>query len=145
MELIIGTGYTKIFGELVKPTEKLLLLLSRKPGSENYASAIQEYDKTLQDLLENWRNDLNSIDSKAGESPRRGKKRRADTDLQLAKNPRNPYPIFQLILKSEKFTKKELIAGAELLSETDLKLKSTAQNPKLLLERAIYHICRKAS
>ncbi|MBC8392863.1 MAG: hypothetical protein H8E17_09915 [Deltaproteobacteria bacterium] len=107
--------------------------------------AIQEYDKTLQDLLENWRNDLNSIDSKAGESPRRGKKRRADTDLQLAKNPRNPYPIFQLILKSEKFTKKELIAGAELLSETDLKLKSTAQNPKLLLERAIYHICRKAS
>ena len=29
----------------MKPTEKLLLLLSRKPGSENYASAIQEYDK----------------------------------------------------------------------------------------------------
>ena len=46
--------------------------------------AIQEYDKTLQDLLENWHNDLNSIDSKAEESPRRGKKRRADTDLQVA-------------------------------------------------------------
>ena len=104
--------------------------------------AIQEYDKTLQDLLESWL-DLNSADSKAGESPRRGKKRKADTDLQVVKNPKNPYPIFQLILKSEKFTKNELIAGAELLSETDLRLKSTAQNPKLLLERAIYNICRR--
>jgi DNA polymerase-3 subunit delta len=105
--------------------------------------AIQAYDKTLQDLLEDWQDDLYPVDSAEGDRSRKRKKRGADTDLQVAKNPKNPYPIYQLILKSEKFTKKELIAGVELLSETDLRLKSSAQNPKLLLESAIYHICRR--
>jgi len=73
---------------------------------------------------------------------RKKKKKPTPTDLVIAKNSQNPYPVYQMLLKSEKFTTHELIASFEKLSEADLRLKSTRQSQKLVLEQAILGICR---
>lgn len=62
------------------------------------------------------------------------------TDLVMAKNPKSPYPVYQTLLKSEKFTREELILALEKLSDADLKLKSTGTDPGLILEKALFDI-----
>jgi DNA polymerase-3 subunit delta len=107
---------------------------------------LQRYDAELLDLLKDWKNRGSpDIEAKTKRNHKRGPKRKStpDTDLLLVKYPQNPYPIYQALKTSEKFTKDELIAGIEYLSEADLKLKSTAQNPKLILEQAIFFICHQ--
>ncbi len=71
------------------------------------------------------------------------KKEKADTDLLIAKNPNNPYPMFQSLLQAENFTGKELIQALETASMADIRLKTTTLNPKIVLEEMIIRICRK--
>ena len=71
------------------------------------------------------------------------KKKQLATDLLIAKNPKNSYPIFQLFKKSERFSKEELIEAVDSLNQTDKRLKSSGQNPKLVLENIILSICKK--
>lgn len=84
--------------------------------------AIKEYDKEMLSRLEDW-------ESKPA------------ADLLVAQNPNNPYPVYQMLLKSEKFTTNELIEDFKRLSEADLRLKSTGGDPKIILEKVIFHIC----
>ena len=110
--------------------------------------AIQAYDAELQEQLESWDQMLSKHTGKDNQpSKTRGKKKtpRPLTDLVIAKNPKNPYPVYQLLLKSEGFTTDKLIAIFELLTQTDLSLKSTGQNPRLLLEKLILFICQEQS
>ncbi len=60
----------------------------------------------------------------------------------IAKNPKNTYPIFQLFKKSERYTKEELLEAIGALYQVDKLLKSSGQNPKLVLEKIILDICR---
>ena len=107
--------------------------------------AIVEYDRELMDQLENWQNMLNeeAISQKTG-SPKKGKKTKvkAATDLLIAKNPKNPYPIYLLLKKSDGFSQDKLISDTEVLAEVDKKLKTSSQSPKLVLEKAILSICK---
>jgi DNA polymerase-3 subunit delta len=108
--------------------------------------AIQAYDADLQGQLETWDRMLSKHtgeDNQASKTKGKKKKSRSVTDLVIAKNPKNPYPVYQMLLKSEKFTTDEFIAILELLSQADLSLKSTRQNPKLLLEKLILFICQE--
>ncbi|MBW2598107.1 MAG: hypothetical protein JRC55_05680, partial [Deltaproteobacteria bacterium] len=108
--------------------------------------AIQAYDADLQGQLETWDRMLLKQAGKDNQPLKpKGKKKksRPGTDLVIAKNPKNPYPVYQMLLKSERFAMDELIAVLELLSQTDLSLKSTRQNPRLLLERLILFICQE--
>jgi DNA polymerase-3 subunit delta len=61
----------------------------------------------------------------------------------IVKNPNNPYPVYQMLKKSERFTKQELLAALNHLSEADLRLKSTGQNPRMVLEDMIFRIFGK--
>jgi len=70
------------------------------------------------------------------------KKVEAGTDLLIAKNPNNPYPIYLLLKKSERFSKKELINAFETLNTADTQLKSGGQNPRLVLEKVVLEICK---
>ena len=70
-------------------------------------------------------------------------KKKLKTDLLLARNPKNAYPVYQLLKKSERYSKTELIGAFNYLNEADRQLKISAQNPKLLLERLIFRICNK--
>lgn len=106
---------------------------------------IQAYDRELLNQLEAW--DSMMLKNAGGDDQKfhNGgikKKPKPVTDLVIVKNPKNPYPVYQMLLKSEGFTTDELVAAFECLSQADLRLKSTGQRPKLILEEAILRICR---
>ena len=109
--------------------------------------AIAEYDRQLLEHLEDRQatldkeSELPAIGSPAKKT--RKKNVKAGTDLLIAKNPNNPYPIYLLFRKSERFKKEELIKAFETLNTADKQLKSGNQNPKLVLEKVILSICRR--
>ncbi|HUV78707.1 MAG TPA: hypothetical protein VMW06_11705 [Desulfobacterales bacterium] len=107
--------------------------------------AVQRYDRDILNQLQEWDELLSKnvgMDKPRSEKGRKKKSSPTATDLVIAKNSQNPYPIYQMLLKSEKFTTHELIAAFEKLSDADLRLKSTRQSQKLVLEQAILGICR---
>jgi DNA polymerase III delta subunit len=73
---------------------------------------------------------------------RNREKKKTGSDLIIARNPKNFYPVYQLLKKSERFTKTELSDALELVNEVDIQLKSSRQDPKLVLEKLILHICQ---
>ncbi|MBL7178735.1 MAG: DNA polymerase III subunit delta [Pseudomonadota bacterium] len=107
--------------------------------------AIQVYDRALLNQIEAWEsmvaNDAGADDRNRGKRETK-KKDKLTTDLLIAKNPNNPYPVYLLFQKSERFTTDELMAALECLSRADMRMKSTGQRPKLILEEAILKICR---
>jgi DNA polymerase-3 subunit delta len=110
---------------------------------QNIIPSVVAYDQSLLKMLEEWENsNLNSADSgNVSEQGKKKKKSKIDTDLLLARNPKNAYPVFQLLKKSERYSTAELMAVIGYLSETDIQLKTISQNPKLALERLIFRIC----
>ena len=109
-------------------------------------SAIQAYDADLLGQFEMWDQMLSKQtgkDNQRSKNKNAKKKSRPITDLVIAKNPKNPYPVYQMLLKSEMFTTDELIAVLESLGQTDLRLKSTGQKPRLILEKLIFFICQE--
>ena len=107
--------------------------------------AVQKYDRDILNQLQEWDDTLSKkkeMNKSRSENVGKKKKKPTATDLVIAKNSQNPYPVYQILLKSEKFTTNELIAAFEKLSEADLRLKSTRQSQKLVLEQAILGICR---
>jgi DNA polymerase-3 subunit delta len=100
--------------------------------------AIQNYDKAILELLNGWKANSDSKIKKKSESGRTYK-----TDLLLAKNPGNPYPVFLILQNTDNYTKEDLTAAFEALHHADLRLKSTSQNPRLVLEKVILAICRQ--
>jgi DNA polymerase-3 subunit delta len=69
---------------------------------------------------------------------REAKKPKPKTDLEI---PDNPYPVYLMLKKSDKFTKNELIDDIEHLSQADYRLKTTKLRPKTILEEVILKIC----
>ena len=108
--------------------------------------AIAEYDRQLLDQLEDWQAmlDDDSASPADGSAAKKNKKKKAKTgtDLLIAKNPNNPYPIYLLLKKSERFSKEELINAFETLNAADKQLKSGGQNLRLVLEKVILEICK---
>ena len=101
--------------------------------------SVVAYDQSLLEILQNREDSTSSDqDSEQGKSQ---KKRKIKTDLLLARNPKNAYPVYQLLKKSERFSKPELVAAVDDLNEADAQLKISAQNPKLILERLIFKLC----
>ncbi|UCF93965.1 MAG: hypothetical protein JSW39_07330 [Desulfobacterales bacterium] len=110
----------------------------------NIMPAIAAYDQDLLHHIESWE-DLPTADGTEAPAARAFRKRRkARTDLLIAKSPKNTYPVYQLLKKSENFAKQDLMEAVATLTEADLMLKSSGQPPKLILEDAILRICRSA-
>lgn len=107
--------------------------------------ALEAYDVQLLTCLEAWENLLSEEESgDADQEKKKGKKKKnkAATDLLTAAG--NPYPLFLMLQKSEKFSKSDLLEAIQSLSEADLQLKTSGRNPRLVLEKVILHICRSA-
>ena len=107
-------------------------------------SAIRKYDKNILDRVSAWQ-DIRSTDTgpqKAMTQKAAPKKQPAATELLIAKNPQNPYPIYQMFKKSDTFTEEQLLYAMESLNRADLRIKTSVQNKKLILEEAILRICR---
>lgn len=150
--------YLQIFTAITNQIRKLLIVkefVESPYGREWHAGiqynkfrssimpAIQEHDSALLKQLEDWENIISKDDASNKKKKGKSKKSKLNTDLLIAKNPNNPYPVFLLFSKSERFTKEELLDSIEYMSKADLRLKSTGQNPKLVMEDVIFHICRK--
>lgn len=67
---------------------------------------------------------------------------KATRDLCLAASSKNPYAVFQILLKAEKFGRSELVQAMRLLNQTDLRLKSSGQDAALVLKASTAAICR---
>ena len=123
--------------------------ISYNAFQRNVIPSVVDHDRALLKVLEDWENPAFSpefieqmpIQRKRGKGK---KKKKIKTDLLLARNPKNAYPVYQLLKKSEHFSKKELLAAIRYLNETDAQLKISSQDPKLILERLILKICHKS-
>ena len=107
--------------------------------------AIVEYDRNLLDHLNDWQDMLEKESaSQVTHASAKVKKKTTQIapDLLIAKNPRNAYPIYQLLKKSERYAKDELLDAFETLNTADRKLKTSSQNSRLVLERAILDSCK---
>ena len=62
-------------------------------------------------------------------------------DLLVAKNPRNAYPIYQTLRKSDNFSHGELSGIFDVMIAADLKMKTGSLDPRLILEEVMIHIC----
>jgi DNA polymerase-3 subunit delta len=157
-----GVHPLQIFTALINQVRKLLLAKDfvESPYGRDWQAAcpydyfqkrvmpaIAEYDRQLLDHLDDWQTMLDKgSDLRSNPPPAkktRKKSAKAGSDLLIAKNPNNPYPIYLLLKKSERFSKEELINAFETLNAADKQLKSGGQNPKLVLERVILSICRR--
>jgi DNA polymerase-3 subunit delta len=103
--------------------------------------AVLQFDRERLARIESW-------DTAPADTPAEGRKRKkakASTDLQLARNPGNPFPVYQVLKKSERFSRADLLRVLEALSEADLRLKSSTLNPRFILERVVWQLCAPAS
>ncbi len=68
--------------------------------------------------------------------------KKTTTDLTIAPNPKNGYPVFQTFIKSDHFSRDTLLSIFMELSELDYKLKTSSDSdPLILLEALIIKIC----
>ena len=103
--------------------------------------AIVQYDRELLARLAGW-------DQALGDPPAGGgkkKKAKDATDLVLAKNPANAFPVYQMLRKSDRFSECDLLEALDAANVADLKLKSSQLKPRLILERVVLQICSPAS
>jgi DNA polymerase-3 subunit delta len=105
--------------------------------------AMVAYDQQLLEEVARWQRQLMPGASPAEDGAGRTKKTRSKKpgDLLLAQNPKNPYPLYLLLRKAARFTRDDLLRALEDLLNTDRHLKSSAQDPKMALERLVMRLC----
>jgi DNA polymerase-3 subunit delta len=101
---------------------------------------VQAYDQHLLEQLRDWDKQLVAEEDSGAKTPRK-KKGKSATDLLIARNPNNAYPVYQTLTKAEGYSTEELLGAMEVLAKADIQLKSTAQRPKLILESVVFSIC----
>lgn len=94
------------------------------------------FDSELSEKMNVWEEMLSPSPKK---SSKRSKKR-IDTDILIGANPNNPYPVYLLLRKAERFTMAELMNALQALQQADTQLKTTGQSPRLILENALFRI-----
>lgn len=97
---------------------------------KNVMPAIAAFDKQVDEQTHAW-------DALLQEK----KKSKGGNDLFIAPNSKNPFPVYQTLVKSEKYSQIELLRALLLLNETDVRLKSTGQNPAIVLKKTVMEIC----
>lgn len=106
---------------------------------------VKESDALLLSILEKWTRELEAhIKDVDSAEPARLKKKaspKISTDLFIAPNPKNTYPVYQTFLKSERFTLEELCRFMGEISDIDHKMKTSSVDAEVLLEAFIIRIC----
>ena len=80
--------------------------------------------------------DLDPEDTKT-----RSRKKNFASDLFLAPNPKNLYPVFQMFQKSENFTLAELKNALIRLADLDYQFKTSASQERTGIENFIIALC----
>ncbi len=95
--------------------------------------AVEAYDDQNWQRIEQWHA------SNDDETSSEVKKSAAET--RIAPNPKNPYPVYQTLVKSDRFTRRSLAAALFRLNQADLTLKSSGQDAALVLQSLVLEIC----
>jgi hypothetical protein len=99
---------------------------------------IQTHDKNLKEQLADWDQSLLAGDGVEGQSKKRPS---VTTDLLIAPNPNNAYPVYKQLQKATKFNASELIDALTALSQADGRLKSSGQPPRSIVADVVLRIC----
>lgn len=97
---------------------------------------IEKADASVLKRIQSWNQMLNPDEDLVKQS-----KSKVSTDLFIAPNPKNPYPVYQLFLKSDNFSYQELSNAIIAVNDVDFKLKSSGSDPDILLENLLIRIC----
>jgi DNA polymerase-3 subunit delta len=63
------------------------------------------------------------------------------SDLGLTQGSKSPYPLFLLLKNANRYKKDELNNAFKLLSNADIRLKSSGEDPTVVIEDTIIRIC----
>jgi DNA polymerase III subunit delta len=96
---------------------------------------IAAFDRQIRDTSQGWQSSSEEMNKGKVGNPKGGH------DIVLAPNANNPYPVYQTLLKSEKYSQEELLRAMALLNQADLRLKSSGQDAGLVLSKTVMDIC----
>jgi DNA polymerase III delta subunit len=103
--------------------------------------AIITRDDTVKQRTAQLQAELAGKRSGAGRNP--AKKTSAVPDLLLAPNPKSPYPVFQAVEKSARFSINELRNALIALGDLDFAMKSSSMEATVGLEHFVMTFCQK--
>ncbi len=106
---------------------------------ERVMPLVKNHDEELKAHLMAWEQTLSNSEGSQPEPS----KQRMGSDLLIAPNPKNVYPVYKLFQKASAFSKQELFLALKTLNQTDILLKSSGQPPHSILADAIIKICSK--
>jgi len=111
----------------------------------NVLPEIEAYDRQMKVLFESWRKEMDENNVSVGITGKKKRKKRpnsVDSDLPIKKKGVSPYSIYRLMLRTDFFSQKEILAALERLSQADFQLKTSTRLPRLILEDVILFICK---
>lgn len=97
--------------------------------------SVVAYDNHVRETTNGWLDNFTETAQKGKGGKKKG------PDVVLAANPKSPYPVYQSLLKAEKYTLQELVNAMANLNHTDLRLKSSGQDAALVLKNTLIGIC----
>ena len=109
--------------------------MSYQQFQQQVMPAIEAFDSRIQKHITQWNASL-AVEGKDSGGPKK-----SAADLRLAPNPRNAYPVYQTVVKADKFSRSSLVAAMVRLNQADLKLKSTGQDAAIVLKSLLLKIC----
>jgi len=106
--------------------------------------AVQDFDHELISVLQSWNRVATedpAKDKKQGRTQKKKKPKAPESDLYLAPNPQNSYPVYLLVKKAANFRSAELQRLLEAAHEADQRLKLGSNDPEPVLGRILLMAC----
>jgi len=97
---------------------------------------VRSRDEELLALLSGWQEELSA---KTGDGGGRRRKK-PKSGATIIRGGGSPYPVYQLFVKAQKFSTRELRRALADLAEVDIRMKSGGGNPRMLLEKAVINV-----
>lgn len=103
----------------------------------NIMPLVKQHDEALKNELEEWQA-WGTLEGVVKKGKKKAKKN--VTDMLIAPNPNNPYPVYKLFQKAQGIAGDRMIASMACLGEADSMLKSSRQPSEVILEWAVIRI-----
>jgi DNA polymerase-3 subunit delta len=108
----------------------------------NVLPLVKEYDRMQLERLQNWQAELAGDPDLQGAGKRQGPK--LASDVMIAPSGANPYPVYLMMRRAERFSPRDLSDAIGHLSRADRRIKTGGTNKKLILEDLLIRICRRS-
>jgi len=103
----------------------------------NIMPQVKQHDQALNKKLEAWQERESLV--VAGKKGKK-KKKKISTDLLIAPNPNNPYPVYKLFQKAHSISMEHIVSSLTYVRDADVMLKSSRQQPEAILDWAVIRI-----